>query len=761
VEVLEDRTVPTVTASLNATTGLLSLAGDTAAHNIVITEQSTPGTYQVTALDLASGPSQILTGVSALSLDTGAGNTTVTLVGNAAASTTLTGDLTITGTGALTVNIQNNVNVAGNFTLTHSGSEALSLDVQGAGTTLGNVTVSDGIGNSTVTLEDGAHVNGALMLNLGAGDNQVILQPGNGPGAFVQGGLTMTGGTGNDILQITGSTVHGDVSANLGDGVNDVAISDGTLGGQLSFASAGQDEAFTIQKGSVVVGNVSFTKTGGTGSSSTQVLGSVIGGTLAVTSGAGSDSVTVAGSTTGALDLHLSGGANSVTLDHATVLGNVADFGSGQETVTVNNGTKVYGNMSVNAGAVGSINAAVTGSTITGSLFVGGGAGDDSVDIAQTSVGTNLGMNLGTGTDKATLLNDKVGGGVVSKGTGVETLNVAASQIQGSLSVQDQGASSVAVAVMNAAIKDFLSVISGPGNATVTVTGTSVGRNLGLALGGTSDSVALTNVRVSGNLFGSAAGDETFVLQSSDVLGYVSLKGGSSSALNVAIHNNTIDQFLSIINASGTTAVDVTSTSVGENFGLALGGSNSVTIAGVTVAGDLFELGEGTETLTVNNTAVAGGFNFNSSTGVAGASVSLQGDLISGDLGLDTGNAPANLLIQDTTIAGPTAIDTHNGNALVATNSATFEGDVVVNMGVGADTLNVQAGPSASGGNTLFLGSVSVSMAGATAEVNLGQGPANEALFFGQASFVVPQPSDVNQAAATFLNGAPTITGPV
>jgi hypothetical protein len=758
VEALEDRWVPTVTPTLDATTGLLSIAGDAADHAIVITEQPTPGTYQVAALDLVGGPVQVFTGVSAISVDVGSGNTTLNVVGDATAGTTLTGDLTITGSGALALSLQNNVNVAGNLALTHSGGQPLTVDVQGGGTTLGNVTITDGIGNSSVTLENGAQVAGALTLNLGDGTNEVRLQPGKGAGVSVQGPLTMTGGAGSDSLLITGSSVTGDVAADLGIGFNQVAVTDSTLGGQLSFDSNGQGETLAVQQGSVIKGDVTFTKGGDAGSSSTTVQGSVVGGNLSVSSGAGNDSVNVANASTGGIALHLGAGANNVTLDGATVNGDMVQGDTGQETVALEGNTKVFGLVSINGGAIGSMNATVADTAITGYLSVVGGAGNDSAAIVRTSVGNNLGVALGGGTDKTIVTDVKVGGSLFTQGVGDETFIVSGSQIQGYLSAFDKGAASVTATVSHTAVADFLSVISGPGNAAVSITDTSVGENCGLALGGLSDAVTIGNVAVNGNLFGSETGGEALAMEGSHVRGFVSLTGGSAATLNVAISDSTIQSFLSVINGAGGSSLDVTATAIGQNFGLALDGNATVVIQSATVAGDLFQLGQAAETLTVANTAVAGNLNCNTSSSGDGTTVNLQGDLIAGDLGLDTGAGADNILIQRTTVGGATTVDTHNGNDLVTTDGATFRGNVTLSIGNGSDTLNLQAGTKPDASNTVFLGSVAVTMGGAGDPVTLGQDAQDEAVFLGEATFEVPTPAAVNQTFARFLGGAPDIT---
>jgi hypothetical protein len=126
LEALEQRCVPTVTTSFNPTTGALTITGSSARNNITVTENgATKGNYLVAvAADTISG-STTFTGVTSIAIDTLRSDLfadTVDFIGDPARSSFLSGTLSVTGSGDLTIGFSENANFSGAVNLSRNAN---------------------------------------------------------------------------------------------------------------------------------------------------------------------------------------------------------------------------------------------------------------------------------------------------------------------------------------------------------------------------------------------------------------------------------------------------------------------------------------------------------------------------------------------------------------------------------------------------------------------------------------------------------------
>jgi hypothetical protein len=456
-----------VTVTLDSATGTLIVLGD-AFHNSVVIDQAalkglrfrvSPGDGS-TSINGQAGP-QLFDGVRGLNVALNDGDNSLAIQG-----ATVRGDVRYDGgVGTSTLNIQS-VRVGGGLAASGEGSASIVMTGVSVGAAF-LVTGTDG--TDTVDLLN-VTVAGAANLGTGLGDDTILID-----GSLFRGTLTCDTGQDSDSLTIrNGTRVNGDLTiVNTGDLT--ATLSDSRAGKSVSFVDTGAG-ADTIS-----LLNMTLSKTLafqiGAGDATVEIDGSRVSGattygyggggnTLAVRDASRLGSLVVSGM--GSFDATLIdtridqaalfadlGGANdsisllnvqarkavsfltgdgddAVTIDGSRISGAVTyDHGLGADTLTVQNGARFDGNLTVIGG--GSLAASLTDTRVGRALsIVDSDADGDTLDLLNVTVGGTANLVTGSGDDTVTI-DDCLFAAAVTLNTGagadatnIETLATAA-----------------------------------------------------------------------------------------------------------------------------------------------------------------------------------------------------------------------------------------------------------------------------------------------------------------------------------------------
>jgi large repetitive protein len=446
VQRLEDRATP-ATALYTAATQTLTITAAQGDQILIKNELGEPSGYvqvtetqsNVVAFD-SSVTHQAIKNVVARFNTVASGGLAIDQIG------TIPGNLTILGAnGSQTVDIAGTV--GGNLTYTTPASPASATDL--------------------FTLEQTAAIGGNVTLTLGNGQNTVQLT-----GGTVHGNLTMTGGANADEVDLNAQDdldVNGNAAFNLGNGTNTV-LGVGThvfrVGGNFTYTGGtGNDSIDFDSNGDTldVAGNAKFTLGTATGfDSNTLKFEALSAHNLTFVGGAGADSIEVSGA--------------------LTATGNVA--------LTLGNGDNSFDSNLLGSGT----------NLIGGSFSYAGGQNDDSVQIDNTTIGRNVTIGLG-----AALSNANAFVGIGLKSPGEVT-------VYGNVTISDAASTAASGIIISRLF---------------------VGGNFAFTGGSGSDAVVMDDTNIDGNtLLNMGAGDDVFNLEQTDSnnggpLGGTSTFGGS------------------------------------------------------------------------------------------------------------------------------------------------------------------------------------------------------------------------------------------
>lgn len=603
-------------------------------------------------------------------------------------------------------------------------------------TILGNLSVTGGKDDDLAAAMD-IHVTGNLTATMGAGNNNlgVVTTP-ELPGAGlsrVGGNFSYTGLAGADSIDLENSQIDGTVTANMGTagnnpnaffgdratfsgavtytagatGDNDVDFALATLGKTLSVTTGAGDDRIDLSAAQVT-GNV--TVTAGTGTNffnlgpvnaaltnilgavkytatstanqhnSIQVISTVLHSTLSVTTGASDD---------------------SVNLSRATITGNTTlSLGTGTNDVEDGQGANIAGAFSYTATSVaGYTNTlTLTSGTFGGTFSVTTGVGDDTVNLAGTTITGKATLNVGNGNNTIT---DK---DVTAAPTGLLTAH------------------------------SDLSVTTGTGNDSLDLSGANITGKTTLTLGaGVNDVEATTQPTFTGAFALTAAG----VAGAVNTINLTSPHFGNTVTFTTGASDDTL-------NMDGVQAVGNATINLGT-------GSNTFQVAGSAAAsfgGNLgvTTTGSGENTVTVGSAAatssVAGGLTIATGTGddligflanVTGnlsvnAGTSPDEDDINGDGGTVTGTATIQagsnsfIIIQNMTVLRSATITTGAGVDNVYIGGSQFcshDGTFTLTGGAGTDTVNISS-TTGDTAPTLFWRAVNINLAAGNDTLNIG-----------------------------------------
>jgi hypothetical protein len=651
------------------TNGITIAAIDSSGVNLTTSYAGTstaPGAIRITGTAATNDSATIsAAGFNNLDNNTTAVDT-INLSGNGAAATyTLTGQAatTITGSGSQTVNLAGNEALYAGATI--SGIGTIDLTAGTAGTIAAGLWSSDkvdlGFNNAGNAITVGSDVNYEVTLDQTTGLDFNFA-------ASANGNVTVTAGDDNGASSTVGTITVGALDANVS------ATSTGTLTIEASIANvSGSTIVVGAAQSIVVTGDEDLTFTGAVTSASFNAAAS-------------SGIMTFSGLTNGVSSITTGGGADALTINHATT-DHVVSTNAGNDTVTITatqNGSIVTG-----AG-----NDTINLDDVTGSYVVNAGVGNDTAVVSGDADAIIVG---GEGTDILRIdttapLNNNANTSI----TGFETLDLDAALTL----------SSAQFATMNT-----MNLSSGSGTPTlnlggsgadttgITIDASSLTKDTALA-----PTITITGTAFADNLTGGAIG-ESFV----QTAGADSIEGGSTGTDSYTLLGATdIDGTALSGDSSNGTVVNMGSTAIDEatvtsQLGNHLGsGATQVTTNTATFS---FANGSATTTTATNASQVQtiGGIeNIIGGTGEDYIVGSAANNVINGNGGDDYINAG------------------DGDDTITVDGTAEYAADVYVG-GLGDDTLSITATTTVSTANANISGIENIAISGASTVVLTGQ----------------------------------------
>ncbi|MEK9627604.1 MAG: filamentous hemagglutinin N-terminal domain-containing protein, partial [Nitrospinota bacterium] len=732
----------TLNTTTNALTGAVSLATTGTTGNATLDNGTTAlnlGTVTINGdLSVTSGGGITDSGVITVS-GTSSFNSDVTgqVITLDTTTNAMTGAVSITHTGAADVTIDNGttalnlgtVTVGQNFTATSGGG----ITDSGVITVAGTATFVTDVDDIDITLDSANAITGAVTFTTQtAGSNGADITFNNGSTAISLAAFTTEGNldlTTTQAIALAGNTVNGNLTVSSGGNITQTGAL--TVSGTSSFTSTGTDTDITLSTTTnAFTGNVTVSTTGTTGDVSidngTTALGlqGTVNGGLTVVNGAAitdSSTLTVSGTSSFTIDT----GSNNITLDTAALTGAItvgttgtSDFTLDNTTTAVNLGTiGVTGNLSVTSGSTISDSGVLT---VTGTSSFTTDVADQAITLDTTTnamtgaisistLGTNGNVILDNGTTAINLgtlsvngtLSVTGGGGITDSGVitvagtsafnsdvaaQVITLDTTTNAMTGAVSITHTGAANVTI----------------DNGVTALNLGTiSVGQNFSATSGGgITDSGVITVAGTSA--FNSDVAGQVITLDSANAMtGAVSIT--HSGAADVTIDN-------------GTTALDLGTVTVGQNFTAISGGgisdSGVITVAGTS----LFNSDVAAQTITLDSANAMTGAVSITHTGAADVSI----DNGTTALNLGTVTVGQNFTARSGGVISDSGVITVAGTATFITD--VDDVDIILNSAnaiTGAITFTTQTAGGNGADVTLNNGSTAISLAAFTTEGNL------------------------------------------
>jgi hypothetical protein len=596
--------------------------------------------------------------------------------------------------------------------LDHTGSVLTQFVPNSAFTANGTITVTNGAGDSATIFGGGArgYVKGLIKVTTQGGADSVTfgasivataaggmnLALGDGANNFtvsgaatIGGTLTVTGGSGNDVLILSPSLLRvGTATLSLGDGSNSLSVNgpDAAFTGLLSLTTATGDDTFSVTSTRAL-----FTKGiqyfAGSGVNVMSVTGhSFTSGAITTEYGdhsAGQSVVSIAPfyqSVTGSIKITTAAGDDLVTLNSASAAYpavtvatgdgvNVFNIGSGigtmgavsytggagEDTVTMSNGDVTLASLKIVLGEGG--NAFTNGgqqTVITGTTTLTGGGEVDSVNFTP---------NVLTFGKKATFTMNGGADTITINTVGIFT---AGSTVAATFGAHAAGTSTFNVFATRADVKGLVSATFVDGTNTM-----SVSANGGSYTGG----VKMTGGAGVDNLGVGMSGGNS-------VLGPITFAGGegaNTAGINVAGGK------IGAILLTGGSAVDI---------------ADIVTVH-TTIASVKAETGAGADRLTING----------------GPSSTITGALTA--IAKNTASEAYTFSVFGLTVKGATSVTTGDGADIISgnTNASSFLGALTIKTGSGADLISfarIGNGPS------LFRSAVNIVMGDGDDSLEIG-----------------------------------------
>ena len=687
---VDNNTGSTNNISVSGSGHITKIAGNTQTDNITLGKDITVGTLDTGA----NGTTTINGGNIDQVKTTGTGNVATT-VNNKAKITTLDasntlGAVTISGAstvdsltaaGAVTISGASTVN---SLTTTSSGA----ITISGAGTTLKSELNGKSGANNKITIADGAKVDGTINLNTAQDDSR-----NNGAN------------TGDQVIVSGANTVVEKIDA--GQGAKTITLENNAT---INTIDAGYKKNDILLSGE---GTVKELITGDTTSNDThkiQIGGDTAGTTLSVenfTAGTGKDEITVAsGGKISNEVINLNNGDNKFSVSGDISGANKILTGSGENTITLDNGAKLKDNLMVDfsnaddgktsnltMNASGSIS--VTASKNTTISVSGANSGVDAkakIDTLNAGTETTT-INL---TDNAKIktinANDAANSQITVSGNGtIETIS--GSDTKDTIKISGTGST---ITNLNAGASG--TDITFSGNATVANLNVSKsGSEINITNTDTATNATITKLNTTGEgkhtitvgdkvtiqNFEAGNGDDSITVKSGGTI--------SATSLNFSGGTNTLDL------QSGASIVNLETIQMGD-------GTNTINIKDGATASKLktIQLGNGTNTLDI---------------GVSGDTS--NGITVTGGSGTDTIKVSGATGKIRTLVAGAneTKINLDNNGSIETINANDASGSTISVSGSG--TINEIVGKNKADNITLSQGITLTKYTGGTGDDNI------------------------------------------
>jgi hypothetical protein len=281
--------------------------------------------------------------------------------GNGSASTTVGGDLTITGTNNIQIDQGSNDAVGGNITVTqgtHGGHLSLQQGLISGSELLtvgGSFNISSNQLSADVFLR-GMNLAKDLNVTLGSGIGPDVAfgQTGNFLGlssspstvTTINGNFNYTSvGAGNDSLDLGSGVVNGNAAITVGDGNDNISLETFTsqtiIGGNLTINAGNGNDLIGPLAGDggnqALIGGDVFLHLGNGNDTASFDAGGSVGGKITWRSGNGNSMLTLAGAQTYLVDVVFGSGDDTFTLNNAAAVLTGRVDGGGHITANVFN----------------------------------------------------------------------------------------------------------------------------------------------------------------------------------------------------------------------------------------------------------------------------------------------------------------------------------------------------------------------------------------------------------------------------------------
>lgn len=358
-------------------------------------------------------------------------------------------------------------------------------------------------------------------------------------------------------------------------------------------------------------------------------------------------------------------------------------------------------------------------------------------NVAASVVNDNLVINGdGSSNDIVITVGNKMGRYQVSSGTNPTKINgigtpFMSSIVRGDVIINLNGGNDT-LRLTGIYVPGELAINTGAGSDIVIMLNTSIGGDFSFTNADGTSSTTMTSVTVHGNAsYQGSTGVDRLTATSLTVLNSMTVLGGGLNRNFYTFSNSTIGAFN------------------GGLFTLRSGGGHDqATFTGMTFNGgvDLRNTDVNLSTSEVHDVfSISDSATFN-------YSIDLTNNIFVDAVNISTGSSADVVTISNDAFRGPVSILTHQNNDTVSINGGTFTNTVLINAGVGKDSLSI-----ATTANVTFDGDVTIIMPGSSNILNLGSG-ASSANFNAGVSLTMNGTNVVSLSNMTFAKDVTILT---